>query len=101
MCSHVRRHPLDFVVPILPLAPGVPLALGALSWHGALGIGLATDPELLDADLLTGEIAAVLAEFATAAAQSGAPHSSANSMRARARGESSSVPKNLRSWAKR
>ena len=89
-------------MPILPLAPGVPLALGALSWHGTLGVGLATDPELLDADLLTGEMAAVLDEFATGAVQSGAgPHSSASNIRARARGESSSVPKSLRSWAKR
>jgi hypothetical protein len=37
------------VYPILPLAPGTPLALGALSWGGDLGIGLATDPGMLDA----------------------------------------------------
>jgi hypothetical protein len=37
------------VYPILPLAPGAPLALGALSWAGSLGIGLATDPASLDA----------------------------------------------------
>ena len=40
------------VYPILPLAPGAPIALGALSWAGSLGIGLATDPALVDADVL-------------------------------------------------
>jgi hypothetical protein len=37
------------VYPILPLAPGTPVALGALSWGGQLGVGLATDPVMLDA----------------------------------------------------
>ena len=37
------------VYPILPLAPGTPLALGALSWGRDFGIGLATDPVMLDA----------------------------------------------------
>jgi diacylglycerol O-acyltransferase len=37
------------VYPILPLAPGTPVALGALSWGGRFGIGLATDPAMLDA----------------------------------------------------
>jgi hypothetical protein len=37
------------VYPILPLAPGTPLALGALSWGGLLGVGLATDPVMLNA----------------------------------------------------
>jgi hypothetical protein len=37
------------VYPILPLAPDTPLAIGALNWSGELGIGLATDPGMLDA----------------------------------------------------
>jgi len=41
------------VYPILPLAPGAPLAVGALSWAGSLGIGVATDPASLDARVLT------------------------------------------------
>jgi hypothetical protein len=41
------------VYPILPLAPGTPLSVGALSWGGVLGIGLATDPELIDAAALS------------------------------------------------
>jgi hypothetical protein len=37
------------VYPILPLAPGTSLSLGAMSWGGRMGIGLATDPAMLDA----------------------------------------------------
>jgi hypothetical protein len=40
------RH--DRTYPILPLVPTTPLAVGALSWTGVLGIGLATDPQLVD-----------------------------------------------------
>ncbi|MCX5043742.1 phosphatase PAP2 family protein [Aldersonia sp. NBC_00410] len=94
--------PLEYVVPILPLAPGVPLALGALSWHGQLGLGLAGDPAVLRARPLLDEIAHVLDELATDAAlapqetsqsSSEVPHSSASSIWARARGESSAPPK--------
>jgi PAP2 superfamily protein/wax ester synthase-like acyl-CoA acyltransferase family protein/uncharacterized protein DUF1298 len=53
--------PLEQVYPILPLAPGVPLALGAMSWHGVLGIGLATDPETLDADALAARVTDIAA----------------------------------------
>ncbi len=42
------RRP-DGVYPILPVAPGTALAIGALTWGGRLGFGLATDPALLDA----------------------------------------------------
>lgn len=41
------------VYPILPPAPGAPFVVGALSWDGVLGIGMATDPELVDAERLT------------------------------------------------
>jgi WS/DGAT/MGAT family acyltransferase len=34
--------------PIVPLAPGSPLAVGALGWHGVLHLGITTDPALLD-----------------------------------------------------
>lgn len=40
------------VYPILPVAPGTVLSLGALSWAGRLGLGVATDPALLDARAL-------------------------------------------------
>ena len=42
--------------PILPLVPGTPLAVGALSWSGVLGIGLATDPELIDGTALAAHV---------------------------------------------
>jgi hypothetical protein len=44
------------VYPILPLAPGAPIAVGALSWAGSLGIGLATDPASCDAEVLAARI---------------------------------------------
>ncbi|MEJ1109505.1 MULTISPECIES: wax ester/triacylglycerol synthase domain-containing protein [unclassified Kribbella] len=40
------------VYPILPLAPGAPLAVGALSWSGSLGIGITTDPASMHAAAL-------------------------------------------------
>jgi hypothetical protein len=56
--------PVLAVYPILPLAPGAPLAVGALGWHGALCLGIATDPALVDdADLLAASIGAVLDEL--------------------------------------
>jgi diacylglycerol O-acyltransferase len=39
--------PLAGVYPILPLAPGVPIAVGALGWDGVLSVGVATDPALI------------------------------------------------------
>jgi diacylglycerol O-acyltransferase len=40
--------PLAGVYPILPLAPRVPIAVGALGWDGVLSVGVATDPALID-----------------------------------------------------
>jgi diacylglycerol O-acyltransferase / wax synthase len=48
----ILGRPTWGVYPILPLAPGTPLAVGALSWGGELGIGLATDPAMVDAQAL-------------------------------------------------
>lgn len=53
------------VYPILPLAPGAPLALGALSWAGSLGIGLTTDPASLDAHALAARMELTLSRLAT------------------------------------
>ncbi len=63
--------PLEQVYPILPLAPGAPLALGALSWHGVLGLGIATDPRTLDADALAARIAELAADHAPPARSRG------------------------------
>lgn len=55
--------PLTEVYPILPLAPDVPLVVGALSWNGALGVGLSADPAVLDVDTLGREIGVAVAEL--------------------------------------
>lgn len=55
--------PLDRVVPILPLAPGAPIALGALSWTGVLGVGLAVDAELVDGDRVVVAMAQAFTEL--------------------------------------
>lgn len=54
---------IDEVYPVLPLAPGAPIALGALSWSGALGIGVATDPSVVEAESLASEMASALEEL--------------------------------------
>jgi diacylglycerol O-acyltransferase len=54
--------------PLLPLAPGTPLAIGALGWNGSLCVGISTDPLLVpDAGPLGEGIAAALAELRAAA----------------------------------
>jgi hypothetical protein len=56
------------VYPILPVAPGTLLSLGALSWAGRLGLGVATDPALLDARALAEDLEAALLRLARGAA---------------------------------
>lgn len=42
---------IEAAFPLLPLAPGVPVALGALGWNGTLCVGISVDPALApDAD---------------------------------------------------
>jgi len=57
--------PMVEVYPVLPLAPGAPFVLGALSWNGVLGVGLATDPALIDADRVAAAMVARLDQLAT------------------------------------
>ena len=68
LLGHAPRQ----VYPILPLAPGTLLSLGALSWHGVVGVGLATDPALLDVVALG---AAIRARFVELGADLGASRS--------------------------
>jgi len=56
--------PTEGVYPILPLAPAAPLALGAMSWGGSFGWGLAVDPAVLDADRIVAEVGRLAAELA-------------------------------------
>jgi hypothetical protein len=61
------------VYPILPVAPGTALSLGALSWGDDLGIGLAADPAMLDAQAVAAALRARLAGLTQDAAASVAP----------------------------
>jgi hypothetical protein len=62
--------PLAEVYPVLPLAPGVPVVLGGLSWDGVLGLGLATAPESYDAGAVLAAMRRRLAELREGAAVS-------------------------------
>ncbi|MDQ7905769.1 phosphatase PAP2 family protein [Phytohabitans sp. ZYX-F-186] len=56
--------PVVAAYPILPLAPGAPLAVGALGWHGSLCIGVSADPALVDdAERLAASVGAVIEEL--------------------------------------
>ncbi|HET8616871.1 MAG TPA: phosphatase PAP2 family protein [Actinomycetales bacterium] len=118
--------PIEDVVPIIPLAPGTPLAVGALSWGDQLGVGLVTRGETLDAGRLSTAMAAVLDELderppsvelpdvsgarpaptvgltAVPSAQDATdPKQSARNILARDSGESSAPPRIDRSWPTR
>ena len=55
------------VYPILPLAPGAPLAIGALGWGPALNVGISVDPALVDdADEFAAAIRRVIDDLAPA-----------------------------------
>lgn len=59
------------VYPVLPLAPGVPLVLGGLSWDGILGLGLATDPDVLDGEAVLAAMRRRLDEVVTVVSAAG------------------------------
>lgn len=54
---------LDAVYPILPLAPGAPIALGALSWNGLLNCSLAADPAYVDGPAVLARVEKALADL--------------------------------------
>lgn len=116
--------PIEDVVPIIPLAPGTPLAVGALSWGEQLGIGLVTrgglDARRLSAAMvdILGELEGrsvvelpdVTADSATSVVDVAAtvttqamsePKQSARNILARDSGESSASPRIDRSWPTR
>jgi hypothetical protein len=85
---NVRGARIDWAGPLLPLAPGSPLAIGALSWNGDLLVGITADPLLVpDAHALGQRIAEVLAELGGGQLQ---PRASSSS--SRTSGSSSSAP---------
>jgi len=54
---------LEEVYPVPSLAPRAPFVLGGLSWNGVLGLGLTTDPMLMDAGAIIAGIHRRLAEL--------------------------------------
>jgi hypothetical protein len=92
---YVTGVPIEWAGPLLPLAAGTPLAIGALSWNGDLLLGITADPLLVpDARELGAQIAAVVDELGQ-----GQPSASISSMRTA--GSSNSTPKSSRSRASR
>lgn len=68
--------PLVEVYPVLPLAPGAPLAVGTLGWAGTLYVGICADPALVaDARELAAGMAAAFEELG--ASDPGRPDGSA------------------------
>jgi hypothetical protein len=60
---------LDRAFPLLPLAPGTGLAVGALGWSGQLCLGISAHPSLVpDIGVLESAVSAAFAELRSAAA---------------------------------
>jgi hypothetical protein len=56
--------PMKKVFPILPLAPGAPIVVGALGWEGVVHIAVVTDPGLVeDVDAFSSAIFGVIREL--------------------------------------
>ncbi|MCD2194308.1 WSD1 family O-acyltransferase [Actinomycetospora endophytica] len=58
---HIGGGLVREVVPVLPLAPGVGVAVGALAWGRTLGVGLAVDDAVLGGRDLPGRVDAAWA----------------------------------------
>jgi diacylglycerol O-acyltransferase / wax synthase len=66
---HVVGAEIDSAYPLLPLAPGTPLAVGALGWNGELCVGMSLDPALVeDAERLAAGARSVFDQLRTTAA---------------------------------
>jgi len=88
---HMTWARIVWAGPLLPLAPGTALAVGALGWNGDLVIGITTDPLLLpDARRFGEELVAVLGELGAH------PQASASSSSSRTSGSSSEAPNSSR-----
>jgi hypothetical protein len=60
--------PMEKVFPILPLAPGAPIVVGALGWEGVVHIAVVTDPGLVeDVDTFSSAILGVILELGQSA----------------------------------
>ncbi|WP_018335249.1 WS/DGAT domain-containing protein [Actinomycetospora chiangmaiensis] len=69
---HVAGGRIRQVVPILPLAPGVGLAFGAIAWADTLGVGITLDDAVVDPALdVPARVGAALARLCGPAARRG------------------------------
>lgn len=59
----------EHVLPIVPVAPGATMSVGALAWTGRLGLGIATDPALVDADAVAAAVPSALAALSSSAGE--------------------------------
>ncbi|MEU2350938.1 phosphatase PAP2 family protein [Modestobacter sp. NPDC049651] len=100
---YVTGARIVWAAPLLPLAPGTPLAVGALGWNGDLVVGLAVDPALVpDARALAAAMTEVLAELGGAPVQAPAQsQASTSSSSSRTVGSSSAGPNSSRRRASR
>ena len=87
------------VLPVLPLAPGAPLTVGALGWTGVVGIGMVADPGVIEVDRLVPAFVDAVRSLDDGAVQAsfGPPHPRARKRRARSSGSSSAAPNTSRS----
>jgi hypothetical protein len=68
----IHGRPITAVHPVLPLADGVGLAVGAMHWRDRTEVGITADPALVpDAAALPARLAASLAELAPDARRTG------------------------------
>jgi len=89
-------RPLDAAFPLVPLAPGAPVALGAMSWADQLCLGLSVDPTLAPADELLAGLERALAELRAAQPSGAACQDSASVSLRRTDGSSNAGPNNVR-----
>jgi hypothetical protein len=90
-------RPLDAAFPLVPLAPGAPVALGAMSWAGQLCLGLTVDPTLAPAAELMAGLERALDGLRAAQPADVLRQDSASISLRRTDGSSSSGPNNPRS----
>jgi hypothetical protein len=89
-------RPMDAAFPLVPLAPGAPVALGAMSWGGQLCLGLTTDPALATAADVLVRMERALAELQTAQPSADERQHNASISLRRVDGSSRADPNSLR-----
>jgi hypothetical protein len=63
---HLFGAPVEMAYPIVPLASGIGLTVGAMSWGDQMGVALTADPGLVpDLDLVADTVGACLSREPT------------------------------------